>query len=198
MRTKLLSLILVLALIASVHPAQAQPTLGIAPAGNQAVLFWPASAANYILQSTTNLASPNWMTVSNASPVTAFTVSNTSPASFFRLYLNNSTSDGMALIPAGAFIMGDTLDGEANAAPVIATVSAFYMDVNLVRYSQWQTVYNWATNNGYGFDNAGSGKGVNHPVQTVDWFDAVKWCNARSQQAGLTPVYFTDTNLTQV
>jgi sulfatase modifying factor 1 len=26
----------------------------------------------------------------------------------------------------------------------------------------------------------------------------VKWCNARSQQAGLTPVYYTDTNLTQV
>jgi formylglycine-generating enzyme required for sulfatase activity len=29
----------------------------------------------------------------------------------------------------------------------------------------------------------------NQPVQTVDWYDAVKWCNARSQQAALTPVY---------
>ena len=35
-------------------------------------------------------------------------------------------------------------------------------------------------------------------MQTVDWYDVVKWCNARSQQAGLTPVYYTDTDLTQV
>ena len=72
------------------------------------------------------------------------------------------------------------------------------MDVNLVGYSQWQTVYNWATSHGYGFDNAGAGKAANHPVQTVDWYDAVKWSNARSQQEGLTPVYYTDAGLTQV
>ena len=35
-------------------------------------------------------------------------------------------------------------------------------------------------------------------MQTVDWYDAVKWCNARSQQAGLTPVYYTDAGMTQV
>ena len=35
-------------------------------------------------------------------------------------------------------------------------------------------------------------------MQTVDWYDTVKWCNARSQQAGLTPVYYTDAGLTQV
>ena len=35
-------------------------------------------------------------------------------------------------------------------------------------------------------------------MQTVDWYDVVKWCNARSQQAGLTPVYYTDAGLTQV
>jgi len=29
-------------------------------------------------------------------------------------------------------------------------------------------------------------------VQTVDWYDCVKWCNARSEQAGKTPVYYTD------
>ena len=41
-------------------------------------------------------------------------------------------------------------------------------------------------------------KAANHPVQTVDWYDVVKWSNARSQQAGLTPVYYTDAGLTQV
>jgi formylglycine-generating enzyme required for sulfatase activity len=104
----------------------------------------------------------------------------------------------MAFIPAGLFTIGDTLEGELDAIPTNVTVSAFYMDVNLVSYSQWQSVYNWATNQGYGFDNAGAGKGTNHPVQSVNWYDCVKWCNARSQQAGLTPVYYTDAGLTQV
>jgi formylglycine-generating enzyme required for sulfatase activity len=109
------------------------------------------------------------------------------------------TSDGMALIPAGAFTMGDTLDGESDAIPTVSvTVSGFYMDTNLVSYSQWQTVYNWATSHGYVFDNPGSGEAANHPVQSVNWYDSVKWCNARSQQAGLTPVYYTDAGLTQV
>jgi formylglycine-generating enzyme required for sulfatase activity len=35
-------------------------------------------------------------------------------------------------------------------------------------------------------------------VQTVDWYDVVKWCNARSKQAGKTPVYYTDAGMTQV
>ena len=105
---------------------------------------------------------------------------------------------GMALIPAGAFTMGDPLGGLADAVPTNATVAAFYMDVNLVSLSQWRAVYYWATNHGYRYSEAGSGKAANHPVQTVDWYDCVKWSNARSQQAGQTPVYYTDSGLTQV
>ena len=203
MKTKLYSLFIVLALLAGVHPALAQLTnLGIAPAGNQTVLFWPTTFTNYVLQSTTNLASPNWGLVTDAVPVTVknavtITVSNALPARFFRLY-NTNPPAGLALIPAGAFTMGDNLDGETDAVPISVTVSGFYMDTNLVSYSQWQPVYNWAASHGYGFDNAGAGKAANHPVQTADWFDTVKWCNARSQQAGLTPVYYTDAGLTQV
>jgi hypothetical protein len=40
------------------------------------------------------------------------------------------------------------------------------MDQYDVTYALWQQVYNWATNHGYSFDNAGSGKAANHPVQT--------------------------------
>ncbi len=198
MTTKFRSLFITLALFAGVYPALGQLTnLGIAYASNQTVLFWPTTVTNCVLQSTTNLASHNWLTVSNAVPVAAVTVTNTSPAIFYRLY-NTNPPAGMALIPAGSFTMGDTLDGEVDAIPTNVTVSAFYMDVNLVSYSQWQSVYNWATNSGYGFDHAGAGKAANHPVQTLDWYDTVKWCNARSQQAGLTPVYYTDAGLTQV
>jgi uncharacterized repeat protein (TIGR03803 family) len=56
---------------------------------NQSTLSWPGWAANYILQSTTNLASLNWVTLSNVVPtlgnsVTA-TLTNSLPAQYFRL-----------------------------------------------------------------------------------------------------------------
>lgn len=102
---------------------------------------------------------------------------------------------GMVLIPAGAFTMGNTVAADTDitdAAPVSTTVSAFYMDVTEVTLSQWQSVYYWAKDNGYTDLPAGTGKAANHPVHTVSWYACVKWCNARSEQAGLTPVYYTD------
>jgi formylglycine-generating enzyme required for sulfatase activity len=109
---------------------------------------------------------------------------------------------GMALIPAGSFTMGNCMnssEGYSDELPLHTVyVSAFYMDKYDVTLALWQQVYNWATTHGYSFDYVGSGKAANHPVQTIDWYDCVKWCNARSAQAGLTPVYYTDAGLTQV
>jgi formylglycine-generating enzyme required for sulfatase activity len=105
---------------------------------------------------------------------------------------------GMALIPAGSFQMGDSVDGESDAPVTTVYVSAFYMDQTDVTYSLWQTVYNWAITHGYSFDNAGSGKAANHPVQTIDWYDCVKWCNARSEMEGRTPAYYTSAAQTTV
>jgi formylglycine-generating enzyme len=72
------------------------------------------------------------------------------------------------------------------------------MDAHEVTLSKWQSVYFWATSNGYSFTNAGAGKGVNHPVHTLNWYDCVNWCNARSEREGKTPVYYTDEGLTAV
>jgi len=200
MKTKLQSLFIGLALLAGVHPTTAQVTnLGIAPApGGQSVLYWPVSTTNYVLQTVTNLTSTNWSTVRTAYPVNAGQVTNSGASGFFRLQ-PVTVPAGMALIPAGWFTMGDTLDGESDAIPTNIYVSAFVMDVNLVNFSLWQTVYNAATTFfGYSFDDAGAGKGTNYPVERVNWYDCVKWCNARSQLAGLTPCYYTDAGFTQV
>jgi formylglycine-generating enzyme required for sulfatase activity len=106
---------------------------------------------------------------------------------------------GMVRIPGGSFNMGDPYREFAIVIIVTnVTVSAFFMDANLVTWNRWQAVYNYATNHGYSFVDPGSGKGGVHPVQTVDWYDAVKWCNARSEQAGLKPVYYTNVGLTAV
>jgi hypothetical protein len=92
---------------------------------------------------------------------------------------------GMVLIPAGAFMMGNSVAEDTDitdAAPVSTTVSAFYMDVNEVTLSQWQAIYIWAQENGYTDLPAGSGKGANYPVSASTWYQCVKWCNARSER----------------
>jgi formylglycine-generating enzyme required for sulfatase activity len=202
MKTNVQSLFIGLAIIAGVHQTTAQVTnLGIAPvAGGQSLLYWPNTTANYVLQTVTNLASTNWVTARTAFAVNTAAVTNSAPSGFFRLQPATALT-GMALIPAGWFTMGDTLDGESDAIPTTNIyVSAFVMEVNLVNYGLWTNVYAYATSHNYNFVDAGAngGTGTNYPVETVDWFDCVKWCNARSQQAGLTPVYYTDAGFTRV
>lgn len=111
MKNKLNSLFIGLVLLAGVHPSPAQPTLCIAPAGNQALLSWPVTTTNYLLQGTTNLISPNWVWANDAVPAivggqTALTVTVPSTARFFRLFQIPTTTDSMVLIPAGSFSMG--------------------------------------------------------------------------------------------
>ena len=92
--------------------------------------------------------------------------------------------EGMVLIPAG--VNGGT---DPAYGPYSLAVSGLYMDQTEVTQAQWDEVYSWAVTNGYSFDNAGSGKSPDHPVQMVNWYDSVKWCNARSEKAGRRPCY---------
>ena len=207
MKTKLHCLFIMLALLAGVHQAAAQLPV-ISSFGQNGVLvctnLQPGSVATVAWAS--SLSGPwqtNWASLAAVTADTNGTITVSVPM-FYRVLgvaaTNNPTftADGMALIPAGSFTMGDTLDGESDAIPTNVYVSAFYMDVNLVSLSQWQGVYSYATNQGYSFVHRGLGKAANTPVETVEWYDCVKWSNARSQQAGFTPVYYTEAGFTQV
>jgi formylglycine-generating enzyme required for sulfatase activity len=208
MKTKLHSLFIGLAVLAGVQQVLGQAIV-INSFSQNGVLVCSGlqTGTLFSVQWASSLSGP-WQT--NWAGLTGVAVSNSgtntvSVPMFYRVLgvasTNAATTNapaGMALIPAGTFTMGDNLDGESDALPTNIYVSAFYMDANLVSYSQWQGVYSYATSHGYSFVDAGLGKAANHPVQTVDWFDCVKWSNARSQQAGLTPVYYTDAGLTQV
>jgi formylglycine-generating enzyme required for sulfatase activity len=67
------------------------------------------------------------------------------------------------------------------------------MDAMEVTKTQWDAVAGWASTNGYDITvGGGLGKTNSHPVQTVTWYECVKWCNARSQKEGLTPCYYTN------
>ena len=85
--------------------------------------------------------------------------------------------------------MGDALDGIWDAPVHTVSVSAFYMDKYLVTKALWDEVGAWGLNNGYTDLWVGGGKATNHPVQSITWYEMVKWCNARSQKEGLVPCY---------
>ena len=182
------------------------PMLGMSLASPATtVLTWSAAATHYLLQRATNLTSPLvWINATNVTVTSGNTTLATnfvtSARSFFRL--GNSVPLGMALIPGGSFTMGNTFGGEGgtNELPTHSVfVSTFYMDRFEVTKAQWDSVYNWAITNGYTFDNWGAA-GVNssHPVRWVNWWDCVKWCNARSEMEGRVPAYYTNAAQTAV
>jgi formylglycine-generating enzyme required for sulfatase activity len=105
-----------------------------------------------------------------------------------------ATPAGMAFIPAGVFQMGDAFAEGGNDEVPVHTVytSALYMDQTEVTWALWQNVLNWSITNGYDlYLSQGFSGATNQPVHTVTWYEAVAWCNARSEQAGLTPCYYT-------
>jgi N-acetylneuraminic acid mutarotase len=71
--------------LSTVEAFTPSPSLYIAAAGNQSVIYWSASFTNYVLQTTTNLSSPKWVAVSNGVPIIGVTLTNALPAAFFRL-----------------------------------------------------------------------------------------------------------------
>ncbi|MDE0839453.1 MAG: SUMF1/EgtB/PvdO family nonheme iron enzyme [Kiritimatiellae bacterium] len=104
---------------------------------------------------------------------------------------------GMVLVPAGTFTMGWT--GIATPEHSV-TLSSFYLSKYETTYQLWHDVKTWASGSGYTFANPGREGRIgtigaaptgasSEPVTTVSWRDAIVWCNARSEQAGLTPAY---------
>jgi formylglycine-generating enzyme required for sulfatase activity len=91
--------------------------------------------------------------------------------------------------------MGNALaasgDGYSNELPVhsVFLSAVFYMAKNKVTKALWDGVRTWGLTNGYTDLSVGAGKAPNHPVQTITWYDMVKWCNARSEMELLTPCY---------
>ncbi len=96
------------------------------------------------------------------------------------------TSSGveMVLIPGGWFIMGDK-EGEVDEKPPHKVyISSFYMDKYPVTQEEYEKVMG---------ENPSKWIGKRKPVEQVTWFDAVRYCNARSKLEGLQPCYDTKT-----
>ena len=70
-------------------------------------------------------------------------------------------------------------------------VKTFFIGRFPVTQQEWEWVRLWGISNGYelGF---GQALGSAHPITQVNWYDAVKWCNAKSEHEGFSPVYACD------
>lgn len=160
-----------------------------------------------------NVTSPHVMTglPLNAASYIVVTAANAAGESGESLQVSATPRDAVILppnarmvtIPGGNFLFGDSNDSIAYAKPVKDIhVSTFRIDRYEVTYDLWKSVYDWAVLNGYTFDNPGQKGseriGTDMPVTRVNWYDAVKWLNARSEMEGLAPVYFTDSAHTVV
>jgi formylglycine-generating enzyme required for sulfatase activity len=91
------------------------------------------------------------------------------------------TKDDMVLVQGGTLPDASELAGKS--------VKSFYIGRTEVTWLEWKKVRSWASDHGYDIGNAGEGSGNDHPVQNVYWDDCLKWCNAKSEIEGLTPVY---------
>jgi formylglycine-generating enzyme required for sulfatase activity len=93
-------------------------------------------------------------------------------------------SADFVLIAGGIFIMGSPYsepERRDNEGPQHqATVSSFYMGKHVVTQKEYRSMTG---------TNPSDFKGDNLPVEQVSWYDAVKYCNARSLAEGLKTVY---------
>jgi formylglycine-generating enzyme required for sulfatase activity len=98
----------------------------------------------------------------------------------------DSAPNNMVRIQGGTFTMGSPANEPGrrnNEGPQHqVTVSGFYMGKYEVTQKEYQEIMG---------TNPSNFKGDNLPVECVNWYDAIEYCNKRSQKEGLTPAYYT-------
>lgn len=91
--------------------------------------------------------------------------------------------DRMAYVPGGTFSMGRTSGiGNSNELPVHdVAISPFYIGKYEVKQSEWLDIMGSNPSNFTG--------DLNRPVERINWYSALVYCNKRSIAEGLVPVY---------
>ena len=95
----------------------------------------------------------------------------------------------MVLVPGGTFNMGDVMNDneEANEKPVhTVTLSDFYLATHELTFAEYEA---FCTATGHEKPDDSDWGRNRRPVINVSWYDAVAYCNWRSQQEGLQEVY---------
>jgi len=97
-----------------------------------------------------------------------------------------AVGDGFLLLPGGTFMMGSPetenwrVDDETQHE---VTVSPFYIDPYEATQAEYARLMG---------ENPSAFSGETLPVERITWLDAIRFANARSAEAGLTPAYTLD------
>jgi formylglycine-generating enzyme required for sulfatase activity len=95
----------------------------------------------------------------------------------------NRPGDDFVLIRGGTFTMGSPASEPERGTDETqhrVTVGDFYIAKSSVTQRDYAALMS---------NNPSEFKGDNLPLENVSWFDAVRFCNARSAREGLTPAY---------
>jgi serine/threonine protein kinase len=113
--------------------------------------------------------------------------------------IENSIGMKLKRIPAGTFQMGSpdgTGDENEHPQHEVRITRPFYLGVTEVTQAQYEAVMgnnpSFFSATGNGMDNVAGQSTGQHPVETVSWFDAVKFCNKLSELEGRKPFYEID------
>jgi sulfatase modifying factor 1 len=100
-------------------------------------------------------------------------------------FLHVSTEDA----PGGTYLL-DIIGGTLPHDSLLAgqEVSSFRIGKYPVMLEEWQMVKNWGLANGYELQH-GEAEGCHSPVVMVSWYEALRWCNAKSESLNLSPCY---------
>jgi sulfatase modifying factor 1 len=144
------------------------------------VRFDAASVKTYEIQGSTDLAT--WTTVESGiigqgAAVSRLYSTINQPKRFFKV----------VVVPEFVTVAAGSLPSTSELGA--QSVATFQIARTETTWGMWQAVRTWAVANGYDLANVGIGNGDSYPVTNVSWYQSVKWCNARSEMAGLTPVY---------
>ena len=107
---------------------------------------------------------------------------------------SDSTADQIYIAALGAIAPSNQMvsvqGGKLPRTSEIARtkVEDFQIGMYAVIMADWQGVRSWAIENGFDMTEGRAG-GPSHPVTWINWYDSVKWCNAKSVMEGLEPVY---------
>jgi formylglycine-generating enzyme required for sulfatase activity len=80
--------------------------------------------------------------------------------------------------------------------PMKKNVKDFRIGKYEVTRGEWHEVAKWGLENGYDL-NPGSFKPGEEtfPMQSINWYDVIKWCNAKSEMERLVPFYLVKGNV---
>ena len=110
-------------------------------------------------------------------------------------------SGNMVYVDEGNFFIGQS-NAQVDEIPIHRVyLSSFYISKFEVSIREWTDVTNWGVRNGYHFSSSqyfprpGPSWFANadvdeFPMNAINWYDAVKWCNAKSEMEGRTPCYY--------